>query len=173
MLRTITILGLSLAVLPALAAPIPVFDEPKALLEAIYGQIESYEAAYTNGTFDPDASFDDVESFSTHLGRLLQEADEKVHATGSEMGALDFSPFINGQDSGGQTYVIHDPKVKGDRAVTDVEILQSGDPLYTITFHMVDEGADRGWKIDEILLPNGDSEGTWPLSEYLADPLLP
>ncbi|MBO9587535.1 hypothetical protein [Devosia sp.] len=171
MLRALPLLGLSLLAPPAFAAPIPVFDEPKALLEAIYGQIESYEEAYTSGTFDPDDSFDDVDSFSTHLGTLLREADEKLFATGSEMGALDFSPFINGQDSGGQTYVIHDPKVKGSRAIGDVEILLSGDPLYTITFQMVDEGAERGWKIDEILLPNGESEGTWPLSEYLANPL--
>lgn len=172
MLRALPLLGFSLMALPALAAPIPVFDEPKALLDAIYGQLESYEAAYTNGTFDPDDSFDDVESFSIRLGTMLREADEKLFATGSEMGALDFSPFINGQDSGGQTYIVHDPKVKGDRAVTDVEILQSGDPLYTITFQLIDEGSARGWKIDEILLPNGDSEGTWPLSEYLASPLV-
>ncbi|KFL28985.1 hypothetical protein JP75_23585 [Devosia riboflavina] len=172
MLRALPFLGLSLLALPAFSAPIPVFDEPKALLEAIYGQIESYEEAYTNGTFDPEDSFDDVESFSTRLGTLLQEADEKLFAAGSEMGALDFSPFINGQDSGGQTYVIHDPKVKGGRAIGDVDILLSGDPLYTITFQLVDEGAARGWKIDEILLPNGDSEGSWPLSEYLASPLV-
>lgn len=92
MLRALTLLGLSLAALPALAAPIPVFDAPKPLLEAIYAQIESYEEVYTNGTYDPDANFDDVESFSTRLGTLLREADEKVLATGSEMGALDFSP---------------------------------------------------------------------------------
>lgn len=171
MLRALPLLGLSLMALPALAAPIPVFDAPKPLLEAIYAQIESYEEAYTNGTFDPDANFDDVESFSTRLGTLLREADEKVLATGSEMGALDFSPFINGQDSGGQDYVIHDPKVKGARAVADVDILLSGDPLYRVTFHFVDEGAERGWKIDDILLPMGDMQGTWPLSEYLADPL--
>lgn len=169
--RTLATLGFSLAVFPAFAEPIPVFDEPKALLEAIYAQIASYEEAYTDGTFDPDAGFDDVESFSTRLGSLLHEADEKLWATGSEMGALDFSPFINGQDSGGQSYVIHDPKVKGARAVGDVDILLSGDPLYTITFQLLDEGPDRGWKIDEILLPSGDTAGTWSLSEYLVDPL--
>lgn len=167
MLRTLTLLGLSLATLPALAAPIPVFDAPKPLLEAIYAQIESYDDASANGA----SNFDDVESFSTRLGTLLREADEKLFATGSEMGALDFSPFINGQDSGGQDYVIHDPKVKGARAVADVDILLSGDPLYRITFHFVDEGVERGWKIDDILLPMGDMQGTWPLSEYLADPL--
>ena len=172
MLRIPFALALSLIALPALARPIPVFDDPKALLEAVYAQIASYEESYSNGTYDPDANFDDVESFSAHLAALLDEADEKVHATGSEMGALDFSPFINGQDSGGQTYVINDPKIKGSRAVTDVEIMSEGRPLYTIIFNLVDEGADRGWKIDEILLPNGDSQGTWPLSEYLADPLV-
>jgi hypothetical protein len=171
MLRISLALALSLMTLPALARPIPIFDNPKALLEAVYDQIKSYEESYFNGTYDPDANFDDVESFSTHLGALLVEADEKVHATGSEMGALDFSPFINGQDSSDQTYVLYEPKIKGSRAVTDVDIISGGRVLYKITFHFVDEGADRGWKIDEILLPSGDAAGTWSLSEYLADPL--
>lgn len=61
--------------------------------------------------------------------------------------------------------------MKGARAVADVDILLAGDPLYRVTFHFVDEGAERGWKIDEILLPMGDMQGAWPLSEYLADPL--
>lgn len=168
MLRTLAILALCLVALPAHAAPGPVFDEPRALLEAVYAQIEQFGST---DDYDPDDYFEDDETFSMQLRALLDEANEKVWATGSEMGALDFSPFINGQDSGGQTYVIHDPKVKGSRAIVDVDILLSGDPLYTITFQMVDEGAERGWKIDDILLPNGDSEGTWPLSEYLASPL--
>lgn len=169
MSRAFSFLGFIIGALPALAAPVPIFDEPKALLEAVYAQIEQYGSTDDYGPAD---YFEDEETFSTPLRALLDEANEKVWATGSEMGALDFSPFINGQDSGGQTYVVHDPKVKGGRAVGDVDILLSGDPLYTITFQLVDEGAARGWKIDDILLPNGDSAGSWPLSEYLASPLV-
>ena len=165
-------LALFLLAFPALARSIPVFDDPKALLEAIYGQYETYEKNYADGIFDPDAGFDETEAFSARLGGLLREADEKVHAAGDEVGALDFSPFINGQDTGGLSYVIHDPKVKGPRAVSDVEIVLEGNVLYTITFHFVDEGAERGWKVDEILLPSGDSPDIWPLSDYLKDPLL-
>lgn len=172
MLRIPLALALSLLALPALARPIPVFDSPKALLEAIYGQFELQEENYQKGIFDPDASFDEVEAFSTALGALLKEADAKVHATGSEMGALDFSPFINGQDASSLSYVIDEPKMKGRRAVTDVDIVLAGEVLYTITFHFIDEGAERGWKVDDIMLPSDDADGILPLSEYLADPLL-
>ncbi len=155
---------------PATAAPIATFDDPKALLEAIYDQIASYEENWEE--FDPEASFDDTEAFSDNLSARLEEADRIVKADGSEMGALDFSPFINGQDSGGMAFTIGEPKVKGTRAKAQVEITLFGKPHQTIGFELVDEGSD-GWKIDDIILPPFEDGVPLRLSDYLADPLAP
>ena len=100
---------------------------------------------------------------------MLTEANERLYAQGEEMGALDFSPFINGQDSGGMDFFVHEAKIKGDVAVTSVDITLSGEPLYTIGFSLVDEGAS-GWKVDDILLPWGEPGEVVKLSDYLADP---
>ena len=153
----------------AMAAPVPVFQSPADLLDAVYAQ---HEGGGTDD-YDPDAYFAETDTFSARLASLYAEADAKFQAAGDEMGALDFSPFINGQDSGGLSFAVAPPKAKGDRAVTDVGISLDGDLLYTVTFHFVDEGSERGWKVDDILLPMGDAEGTWSLAEYFADPFIP
>ena len=168
-MRTILALLALLLVAPASGAPIPVFDSPGALLEAVYDQIEASED-WEN--FDFDAAFDEQEAFSARLTALLDEANEMFYATGDEMGALDFSPFINGQDSGGMDFAIGDAKTKGDRSVIVVDITIEGEPWHEITFDLVDEG-ESGWKVDDILLPMGDAPGHWSLAEYLANPALP
>jgi len=165
MLRTVFAFALSFLAAPAFAIDLPVFDEPKGLLDAIYAQYAAYVAT---DDYDPADYFDEEDAYSTDLKAALDAANERVWATGDEMGALDFSPFINGQDGAGQTFVVHDPKVKGTHAVADVDINFEGRQLYLITFHLVDEGGARRWKIDDILLPNGDSAGSWSLAEYFA-----
>lgn len=149
-----------------MAAPVPVFASPVELLEAVYAQ-------HQDEVYDPDTSFLETDTFSLRLSELFAEADAKFKATGDEMGALDFSPFINGQDSGGLSFDIEPPKTKGGRAVTDVNISLFDEPLSVVTFHFVDEGRSRGWKVDDILLPMGDAEGTWSLADYFADPFIP
>jgi hypothetical protein len=168
-MRTILALLALLLVTPASGAPIPVFDSPVALLEAVYDQIEASED-WEN--FDFDAAFDEQEAFSARLTALLDEANEKFYATGDEMGALDFSPFINGQDSGGMDFAIGDAKTKGGLAVIPVNISIEGEPWHELVFQLVDDGA-TGWKVDDILLPMGDAPGHWSLAEYLSDPALP
>ena len=152
---------------PAMAAPIPRFDDPRALLEAVYAGITAMED-WEN--YDPDDWFDEDEAFSARLAELHRRADEIVMADGSEMGALDFSPFIYGQDSGGLSYDIADPKVKGDRATGRVRILLEGEVLHTLGFEFVDE-PEAGWKVDDIIMPDYDTNSTWRLSAYFADPL--
>ena len=44
----------------AMAAPVPQFNSPRALLEAVYAQMDSW---------DPDTSFDETETFSSALTR--------------------------------------------------------------------------------------------------------
>ena len=162
------LLAFLVAATPAFAAQLPRFDDPKALLEAVYGD---YLAMEDWDSYDPDAAIDEDGTFSARLAELHRKADEIVMADGSEMGALDFSPFIYGQDSGGLTYDIGTPKIKGDRATTSVVILLAGEKLHTIGFEFVDEGAP-GWKIDDIIMP-GEEGSTWRLSEYFTDPLAP
>lgn len=158
-----------LAAAPVAAAPVPVFDQPRDLLVAVYDQIERGQEWET---YDYESAFSEVETFSTALSSLLVSADEKVMADGDEMGALDFSPFINGQDSGGMDFEIGEAKVKGDRAVASVQILLEGAPWQVITVELVDEG-DAGWKVDDVILPMVETDGTWRLTDYLADPLAP
>lgn len=155
-----------LLALPASAAPVPSFSSPVALLEAVYAQ-------HQDEGYDPGTNFLETDTFSTRLTALYAEADAALKADGQEMGALDFSPFINGQDSAGLTFEIEVPKTKGNRAITDVNISLFGEPLSTVSFFFIDEGSDRGWKVDDILLPMGDAEGTWSLADYFADPFIP
>ncbi|QYO75399.1 DUF3828 domain-containing protein [Devosia salina] len=155
------------AVAPAQAAPIPVFDDPRALLVAVYEQIEASED-WEN--FDADSAFAETDAFSARLSALLKSADETVMAGGDEIGALDFSPFINGQDSGGMDFAIGDAKTKGGQAVVAVDISYDGQAWQSLTFLLIDEGA-AGWKVDDVVLPFTDVGSTWRLSDYLADPL--
>lgn len=160
----ITFLLGALASVHAWAAPIPSFDSPRALLEAIYGQIE---ASQDWETFDSDAAFRETEAFSARLTALYEAADAEIKADGSEIGVLDFSPFINGQESGGMTFAVGEPKVKGGRAAAVVEI--GGHAPQQLRFELVDDGA-AGWKVDDIILPGYDGGPDWRLSEYFADP---
>ena len=157
-------LGLFLASAPVFAAPIPTFDDPRDLLVAIYEQIE---AAEDWENFDSDAAFNDVDAFSTGLYATFSAADAAVKADGNEMGVLDFSPFINGQDSGGMDFAVGQPKIKGDRAVIVVDI--TGPRHQQITFELVDDGP-MGWKVDDIILPGYDGSPPERISDYFANP---
>ncbi len=157
-------LGLTLLSAPTFAAPIPKFDDPRDLLVAIYDQIKAGED-WEN--FDSDAAFSDLDAFSTALRASFTAADEAVKAEGNEMGVLDFSPFINGQDSGGMDFAVGEPKIKGSRAVIVVDI--TGYQHQQITFELVDDGA-KGWKIDDIILPGYDGSPPERISDYFANP---
>lgn len=163
------IVGL-LLVAPAAADPIPRFDTPRALLDSVYAQIV---AGQDWDTFNAEAAFAETEAFSARLSARLASADAVLMADGNEMGALDFSPFIHGQDAGGMTFEIGPPKVKGDRASASVQILLEGKQLHIIGFDLVDDGA-TGWKVDDIIMPDYSTYtagATWRLSDYLADPM--
>lgn len=164
MRRYLPAFGLALLAAPALAAPIPSFDDPRALLVAVYEQIEASE---NWETFDSDAAFDEVDTFSSELYASFAAADAALKAEGNEIGVLDFSPFINGQDSGGMDFAVGQPKIKGDRAVIVVDI--TGYQHHQITFQLVDEGA-RGWKVDDIILPGYDGSSPERISSYFANP---
>jgi hypothetical protein len=166
---TIIRLLLSLSVLTGLcglaqAAPPPPFATPEALLEGIYAEIT---ASNDWENYDHDKGFDPHDTFSTGLKAELAAADAIVNPTGEYMGALDFSPFIHGQDSGGLTFDIAAPVSKRGRASSIVSIMLDGELLHAVRVEMVEE--PDGWKVDDFLL-SGDGTAWW-LSDYLADPL--
>lgn len=163
MARLLFTLLLGLLAAPAFAAPIPVFDDPKALLEAIYAQIEAGE---NWETFDQDAAFETLDAFSSGLHAAYLEGDADIKASGNEMGILDFSPFINGQDSAGMDFAVGEPEIKDDRAFVTVAI--TGYEPQEIEFELVHEGSS-GWKIDDILLQDYPGDPLLRLSQYFAD----
>ena len=146
---------------PALAADAPRFDNPRDLLETVYEQIEAQD-------WDSDSHFDERDLFSASLKAQLADADQEQIAQGNEMGALDFSPFIDGQDAGGMKFEIGEPDIRGNRAVAEVRILNSDDWL--LYFDLIDE-KKAGWKVADIMASR-DGQKSWQLTELLADPSL-
>lgn len=157
---------ITLLALPDLAeaAPPPRFETPQALLDGVYAEIE---ASNDWENYDYDKGFDPHDTFSSGLKAEVAAADAIVNPTGEYMGALDFSPFIHGQDSGGLTFEIAAPTIKRGRAAALVTVLLEGKPHYDIRVEMVEES--DGWKVDDFVLPGEGS--LWRLSDYLADPL--
>jgi hypothetical protein len=171
-MRIATIASLLVALLLATSAaadPIPRFTTPGDLLDSVYGQIV---AGQDWETFDADAAYAETDAFSAGLSAQLARANEILLADGNEMGALDFSPFIHGQDASGMSFDIGTPKVKGDRATATVNIMLDSKLLHIIGFELINESA--GWKVDDMILPDYSTYtagATWRLSDYLADPL--
>jgi hypothetical protein len=130
------------------------FDTPQALLGSIYDGIES-------GDYP-----DDDAVYSDSIKALL--AADAARTPEGEVGALDFSHFINGQDDGGLSYQLGEPVVDGDSATATV-VIEGGRPQ-AVVYTLIKQ-AD-GWRIDDIV---GQEAGvdSWRLSEILAaDPLL-
>lgn len=149
---------------PALAAPAPLYSTPKALLEGVYAEIVA-SGDWEN--YDYEKGFDPHDTFSAALQAEIVAADAIVNPDGDSMGALDFSPFINGQDSSGLSFEVGMPKTKGDNSSAPVEVWFEGRIIHDIVVFMVQE--PDGWKVDDFEIA-GDN-GSWRLSDYLADPL--
>ena len=127
------------------------FDTPQALLEAFY-------APYFSGEFTEDES----PFFSDEL-EALYAADAEVTPEG-EIGALDFDPFVDGQDFELTDFEIGAPGIAGDYASADVTFKNFGEPR-SLTFELVRE--DGGWKIDDVVSNNPDN--LYRLSDIFAE----
>lgn len=125
---------------------------PKAVLEEIYAQYAS------NGP-------DEVSYFSDSLKGLLAAEQERTPA--GEVGALDFSPFINGQDWAGLQFAIGEPVANGDSATANVDILGARPQSVIITLIRQSDG----WKVDDIIGQEAGVE-SWRLSELLTEDAL-
>lgn len=152
--------GLALSLMAGAAQAQP-FDSPKALLESAY-------SSYQTEIF-PD---DPLALYSEGLKALFRE--EEARTPEGEVGALDFDPFINGQDYAGMhDFKVGEPApVAGDPdTMTDRVTFLADKRPEMIDFVLVKENG--GWLIDDIIHPAHDGEEGWRLSEILAgDPLL-
>ena len=125
------------------------FDTPQALLEAFY-------APYFSGEFTEDES----PFFSDEL-EALYAADAEATPEG-EIGALDFDPFVDGQDFELTDFEIGAPGIAGDYASADVTFNNMGRPT-TLAYEFVMENGS--WQIDDVVSTNPDNP--YRLSEIL------
>ena len=125
------------------------FDTPQALLEAFY-------APYFSGEFTEDES----PFFSDEL-EALYAADAEATPEG-EIGALDFDPFVDGQDFELTDFEIGAPGIAGDYASADVTFSNMGRPT-TLAYEFVKENGS--WQIDDVVSTNPDNP--YRLSEIL------
>ncbi len=148
MRRLLALSGLFLAlVAPAAAQP---FDTPQALLEAFY-------EPYLTDDFP-----ENEESFRSAALNALYEADAENTPAG-EMGALDFDPYIDGQDYQIANLEIGEPAIEGDTATVVVTFTNFDEPV-EITYNLVNENG--GWVIDDLEGQNG--EFAYRLTEIFA-----
>ena len=125
------------------------FDTPQALLEAFY-------APYFSGEFTEDES----PFFSDEL-EALYAADAEATPEG-EIGALDFDPFVDGQDFELTDFEIGAPGIAGDYASADVTFNNMGRPT-TLAYEFVLENGS--WQIDDVV--STSPENPYRLSEIL------
>lgn len=125
---------LSLAV-PAFAQP---FDTPQELLETFYAPYLANEIPENERIFFSKALVD------------YYEADSENTPDG-EMGALDFDPFVEGQDFDIADLDVGEPTIRGDKARVAVTFTNFGEPR-EIYFELVFE--DGSWLIDDLVNTN-------------------
>ena len=129
------------------------FDTPEGLLEAFY---EPY--------FAEDYSSDD-EVFRSEGLQALYDQDAAATPPG-EIGALDFDPYIAGQDYMLSDFEIGEPEIDGDEAVVVVSF-KNFDEQNKITYELVFENGS--WKIDDLV--GVTSWGEYRLSDIFEEAL--
>lgn len=110
------------------------FDTPEALLEAFY-------APYIGGEPFPDETV-----FRSAALNAMYVADAENTPEG-ELGALDFDPFIDGQDFDLADFSVGSPDISGDTALVEVSFSNFGEPRL-IAFELTFE--DGGWRINDL-----------------------
>lgn len=132
---------------PAFAQP---FDTPETLLEAFYAPYLANEIPEDQAIF-----------FSSDLNALY--AADAANTPEGEMGALDFDPFIVGQDWTLDQFAINDVQIDGEEATAEVTFNNFDQPML-VTYDLVFE--DGNWLIDDVV---GDNDGfAYRLTDMLA-----
>jgi hypothetical protein len=133
---------------PAFAQP---YETPQELLEAFY-------EPYFSGDF-PEFEAD----FRSDALNALYDADAENTPEG-EIGALDFDPYIDGQDFDLADLEIGTPDEADGKATVDVSFTNFGEPRH-ITYDLVYEKG--GWRIDD--LASNDDDFSYRLTEIFAE----
>lgn len=148
------ILAIGAALLLAFVTPALAQETPKALIEAIY-------APYIAGQIPEDEA-----ALRSEALNALYEADMQRSEEG-EIGALDFDPYIDGQDFEITDLEIDEPIIDGSRGTVRVTFKNFGQPREMIYSVVIEAEA---WKIDD--LESLSAEYPYRLTAILADPLL-
>lgn len=127
------------------------YSEPTELLEAFY-------APYLQGEVP---EYDESQFRSAAL-QALYDADAANTPEG-EIGALDFDPYIVGQDFEITDFEVGAAGIAGDYASVDVTF-KNFDYNRKLSYDLVKE--DGGWKIDDVTSNNPDNP--YHLTELLA-----
>ncbi|WP_224702989.1 DUF3828 domain-containing protein [Devosia aquimaris] len=130
--------GLFMAFTAAVAAQ--PYAAPEDLIAAIY-------EPYFGGAFPEDES-----AQRSMALQALYDRDQEITPEG-EIGAIDFDPYVDGQDYEITDLVIGTPDISGDRAIVDVTFKNFGEPR-ALTYDLVFE--DGGWKVDDLASTLGD-----------------
>jgi hypothetical protein len=127
------------------------YSSPKELLEAFY-------EPYFSGSFPEDES-----QFRSTALQGLYDADAELTPDG-EMGAINFDPYIDGQDYDIAAFEVGEPVITGQAAEVEVRFTNFGQPR-ALTYELVFE--DGGWVIDDVVSNNPDN--LYRLSEIFAE----
>ncbi|MBN9314627.1 MAG: DUF3828 domain-containing protein [Devosia sp.] len=134
------------------------YDDPKALVEAIY---QPYAAGEKHGSLEQFYSSRLKDLYASNAER--QAIDQKGAAIDPDApDMLTFDPFIEGQNSLLLDLVIGAPVTSGDRAVVTVSF-HNFDHMSLISLSLVKQ-AD-GWKVDDVASLAGGQN--WLLSWLL------
>ena len=141
-----------------LVLPAAAFDDPKALLEAVY-------AGYTAGgnRTEPDTYFSARLKglYAANVERQALDAEQGIAVDPNAPPVLEFDPFIEGSHALISEVQIGQPVVTGGRAVATVSFANF-DHRATLAISLVREG--DGWKVDDIASLSGEN---WLLSWLL------
>jgi len=142
-----------------LIGSVPAYDEPKALLEAIYAP---YAAGQTPGDREQYFSLRLKGLYAANLERQVVDGKTGAEVDPNAPDLVGFDPFIEGDHPLLLDLNIGAPVVQGDRA------------LSTVTFHNFDHTSllaitmkreQDGWKVDDIASMGSDQN--WLLSWLL------
>lgn len=152
---------LMLGLLAALFVPgaAQAFDDPRALVDAIYAP---YKSGRSHGDLSGFYSTRLKQLFLEHSSKEAAEVDTAATEPLAVDPAIDFNPFIDGQHALLLDVAVGEPVVVGDRALVTVGFHNFDQPTL-LSLALVREG--ESWKVDDVTSTGGDEN--WMLSWLL------
>lgn len=135
------------------------FEEPKALVEAIYAP---YRSGGQHGDLDQFYSARLLQLFAAHAEKLAAQAEATAAEPVTVEPVVDFNPFIDGDNALLLDVAIGEPVVAGEQALVTVGFHNFDQPTL-LSLSLVREA--EGWKVDDVSSMGG--EENWMLSWLL------